>query len=120
MHAGDPVKVDYRLTRRMLCSADVSWSETDGGHEVHRFGPNHIAPSGEAGKPDHFVFGWKTAADAEPGPSRLNIVIEWQCPGNYLESFYPLVEILPALEYETLPRAPRVTEPAVPGPMERP
>ena len=101
---GAPIKVAYHLRRLRVCAADVSWTEIDGAGEVHRFGPRHIPVPGKRGA-DAFTSEWPTSANATPGPSVLRVVIEFQCPGNYLQAFYPIVDELPDLTYETIERS---------------
>lgn len=98
---GAPLKVAYQLTRHRVCATDVSWTEIDGAGEVHRFGPQHVPIPGKLG-PDAFTRAWATSPNAAPGPSVLRVVLEYQCPGNYLHALYPVVEELPDMPYETI------------------
>lgn len=102
---GAPLKVAYHVDRLKVCSADVSWTEIDGAGEMHRFGPKHIPVPGHAGQ-DSFIYPWPTSANATPGPSILRVALEFHCPGNYLQAFFPIIEELPDIAYDTLERTP--------------
>lgn len=102
IHPGESVKVRYGLIRSKVCATDVSWAEIDGAGEVHHFGPQHIPVPGRIGV-DSFLYSWPTSPAAAPGPSRLTVTLEFRCPGNYLQSVFPIVETLPDLFYTVAP-----------------
>lgn len=100
---GDPVRVDYALTRLRTCETDMTWSVYDGAGEIHRFGPVHVVAPGPPGQ-DQFVHAWTTPGDAAPGLGRLRVALAFSCPGNYLHAIYPVISILPDLPIEITAR----------------
>ena len=101
--AGDPVRVSYDLTRERTCETDVTWSVYDGAQEIHRFGPQHVSAAGLPGQ-EVFTRAWTTPANAAPGPGKLRVILAFACPGNYLQSLYPVVVVLPDIPIRIEPR----------------
>lgn len=93
---GDAIRVAYDITRRRTCQTDLTWSLYDGAQEIHWFGPVHVDAAGLPGS-ESFVRSWPTPVNAASGPGKLRVVIAFQCPGNYLQTLYPVTLILPDL-----------------------
>lgn len=101
---GEPVRVSYTLTRLRTCATDLTWSVYDGAGEIHSFGPLHIEAAGPPG-PETYTRAWATPAQAAPGSGRLRVVLAFQCPGNYLQTLYPVTLVLPDLALRVDPPA---------------
>ncbi|MDX7951637.1 hypothetical protein P7D22_10705 [Lichenihabitans sp. Uapishka_5] len=96
LRPGDPVRVSYTLTRFRTCATDLTWSIYDGAGEIHSFGPLHIEAAGLPAQ-ETYTRAWATPPQAAPGSGRLRVVLAFQCPGNYLQTLYPVTLVLPDL-----------------------
>ena len=101
VRAGEPVRVHTALHRFKSCDVRLDWSVQDSRGEIFRFAPRF----GHAPGPEDYTVTYDTSRGMAPGPARLHVTMQAQCPGNYLQALAPLVMELPDVRFDVAPDA---------------
>ncbi len=99
---GGAVKVWTKLVRHKRCRYAVSWSVTDSRSMVSYFGPVFQDAPGEASPDVQPPFGleYQTPSIMASGLATLRITLRGNCPGNYLDDWWPVVIEVPPVTFD--------------------
>ncbi len=99
---GEPVKVWVSIVRHKRCAYAVTWSVTDSRSMVSYFGPVFQQAPGDTSPTPQAPYGldYVTPPVMAPGPATLRVTLRGECPGNYLDNWWPVTIDMPPVPFD--------------------